>query len=421
MASFTRTLPLPGNDSVAGGPEDDSLTVINTITSGVLVEDFTAFSDGSHGGLFNGFGNNDIAFSGIERFSYTDEGGGSDAIVTGRGNDTIVAGAGNDTIDSGSGIDVVNGGAGRDLWSADMAAAGADIAIDLNARVSRFLDTGAVRKVEGFGALATGSGDDRIAGHRKVALSDTISTGSGDDRIALWHGGNDTADGGGGDDLLVVVNRLGSGMFTEGFSSFSDGSHGGRFNAFGNNDIAFSGIERFRYTDEGGGDDRIVTGRGADTVRAGDGSDVVEAGAGADRVAGGAGEDTLTGGEGNDRLDGGAGDDLLIGGAGRDLLIGGGGADTFRFLAVGDSAANAPDRIRDVAPGVDRIDLSAIDAIPGAGDDAFGFVGAAAFSGTAGELRFAAGRLEGDVTGNGVADLAILLGDLALTQDDLLL
>ena len=58
---------------------------------------------------------------------------------------------------------------------------------------------------------------------------------------------------------------------------------------------------------------------------------------------------------------------MLNGGAGADLLDGGAGADTFRFVSTADSP-NTPggfDTIRAFERGVDKIDLSAIDANTG--------------------------------------------------------
>ena len=63
----------------------------------------------------------------------------------------------------------------------------------------------------------------------------------------------------------------------------------------------------------------------------------------------------------------------------------------------------------------DKIDLSRIDAIAGGADDAFSFIGSAAFSGggaSAGQLRYtdAGGGIfivEGDVNGDGLADFAL--------------
>ena len=128
------------------------------------------------------------------------------------------------------------------------------------------------------------------------------------------------------------------------------------------------------------------------------------------------GTDLLQGHGGDDSLNGGGADDTLEGGAGADVLTGGTGDDSFVFAKLGASTAAHPDLITDLESG-DAIDLSAIDADTGAaGDQAFVQVGG--FTGHAGELTLTydsgAGEtlLEGDVDGDGQADLAIrLTGD----------
>ncbi|MCB2048293.1 MAG: M10 family metallopeptidase [Novosphingobium sp.] len=121
-------------------------------------------------------------------------------------------------------------------------------------------------------------------------------------------------------------------------------------------------------------------------------------------------DDTLLGGNGND---------LLVGGAGRDWLSGGRGADTFQF-AGGDFAGASVD-LADVisdfnADEGDILDLSAIDALAGGKDDAFRFLGSAEFSGLGAELRTTIVNgyflLQGDTTGDGIADFAIRLDGL---------
>ncbi|MEA3001745.1 MAG: hypothetical protein QOH81_533, partial [Sphingomonadales bacterium] len=63
----------------------------------------------------------------------------------------------------------------------------------------------------------------------------------------------------------------------------------------------------------------------------------------------------------------------------------------------------------------DRIDLSRIDADAGtAADDAFMFIGSAAFTNHAGELRatdMGGGiwTVQGDINGNGVADIELIV------------
>ena len=157
-------------------------------------------------------------------------------------------------------------------------------------------------------------------------------------------------------------------------------------------------------------------------------------GAGADTLAGGAGGDHLNGGAGDDQLFGLAGDDTLIGGLGTDTLRGGFGRDTFRLEEIdrGTAAAGREDRIVDFERGLDRIDVSAVDAGEAAGDQAFAFLGSGAFSGSGtGELRVAAHGtgvnewlVEGDADGDGTADFAVLVtafGPQPLTAADFVL
>lgn len=130
--------------------------------------------------------------------------------------------------------------------------------------------------------------------------------------------------------------------------------------------------------------DVAVGGAGDDALTAtGDAIALLGQGGG-DTLDGAAGQDTLHGGAGTDRLDGGGGRDRLKGGAGADLLTGGAGADRFVFRALD----GVTDRILDFdgAAG-DRIVLRGIDADAStAADDAFAFIGDAAFS-AAGQLR----------------------------------
>jgi Ca2+-binding RTX toxin-like protein len=132
---------------------------------------------------------------------------------------------------------------------------------------------------------------------------------------------------------------------------------------------------------------------------------------GNDAIIGTAGADEILLGKGRDRVDGGAGDDILVGGRGADLLAGGEGADTFRYFGRGGSRPGQGDTILDFASGEDRIDLSAMSSD-------FAWIGEAAFSGRAGELRFADGVLAADRDGDRIADFAIVVaGDPVLATD----
>lgn len=143
----------------------------------------------------------------------------------------------------------------------------------------------------------------------------------------------------------------------------------------------------------------------------------------AEVLHGGDANDRLVGAGGNDQLFGEGGNDVLRGGPGRDILVGGEGADTFVFgkATVGSTAV---DVIRDFSHAQgDLIDLDEIDAVSGrGGDQAFHLIGNDAFSGSAGELRYAGGTLHGDVDGDGVADFSIELANSAkLVAADFLL
>lgn len=130
---------------------------------------------------------------------------------------------------------------------------------------------------------------------------------------------------------------------------------------------------------------------------------------GADRLFGEGGNDRLIGGGGGDFLKGGAGRDVLIGGAWKDRMRGDEGADRFEFRDVSDSVAGRGDIIADFEPGVDVIDLSAIDARTGPGNQAFRFIGDRAFDERPGQLRVDDGMISGDVDGDGVADFEIMV------------
>ena len=140
--------------------------------------------------------------------------------------------------------------------------------------------------------------------------------------------------------------------------------------------------------------------------------------------------DSLSGLTGNDKLIGGSGNDTLEGGAGADVMIGGGGADTFVFafdaltLSGPGSAACAVDSISDFLHGIDKIDISKIDAdTTMSGDQAFHLLAAgASFTHHAGELSYVNGVLSGDVNGDGKADFQItFLNHATLTAGDFVL
>lgn len=222
---------------------------------------------------------------------------------------------------------------------------------------------------------------------------DTLTASPGGSKV-FGKDGNDVIDGAGSDDILL--GNWGDDIL--------------RGNA-GNDDLNGSS-----------GDDTIFGNTGNDQLLGKSGDDVLVGGQGADLLFGGADNDDLSGSEGDDKLFGGLGDDILfggegndrlVGGEGNDMLIGGLGADQFVFQRC-QSGDFGFDTILDFEIGADLINLKDIDANSGTwGNDAFNFISTAAFSGTAGELRLehvANGIvIQGDVDGDGVADLQILV------------
>ena len=157
---------------------------------------------------------------------------------------------------------------------------------------------------------------------------------------------------------------------------------------------------------------------GNDVLNGNAGNDRLAGDAGRDRVLGGSGDDTLQGGAGRDTLRGDSGDDVLEGGTGADLMSGGYGADRCVFARLADSRPGAMDRVQDFARAEgDLIDLMALDAQRGVrGNQSFDLIGTAAFSGSAGELRWQRDgsgiTVTADTDGDGRADFALHLEGL---------
>ena len=169
---------------------------------------------------------------------------------------------------------------------------------------------------------------------------------------------------------------------------------------------------------------------GADRLFGNDQDDLLLGGRGNDLLGGGFGDDVLYGGGGNDILRGNFDDDTLFGGTGQDILTGGDGRDSFFFETAAESAAGAAtrDTITDFSGvGGDGDVLELWDLALPAGVS-LSFIGAEAFTGTAGQLRTqvtANGsdlRLLGDFDGDSRADFEVFFdGITQLALADLIL
>ena len=353
--------------------------------------------------------------------------------LTGSAYDDVLRALGTQSIiDGGPGADTMEGRNGGDIYYVDNSG---DVVIEIAGggtdevrirNLASYTLPDQVEKLTNFtNHVFTGTGNslaNLITGGTVTdylhggAGHDTLNGGDGDDEL---HGDDDhdILNGGSGSDIMYggygndtfyveyegdwVVELIGEGtdhVYTS-LTNYMLGDH----------------VENLTFTGAGDPDLNFI-GSNVGNILVGKGGNDILDGLGL--------TDELYGAAGNDVLHGGSGDDLIVGGAGTDVLTGGTGGDIFRFFQ-GDSGLGASaDTVTDYVNWVDKIDLRDIDANSGlAGDQAFTFIGTAAFSGTAGELRYMFDGtdtwLQGDFTGDGVADFEIVFtGSLPLYTTD---
>ncbi|MFG1478983.1 calcium-binding protein [Xanthobacter sp. V4C-4] len=391
-----------GSDTLIGGSGRDTYHV--DTSDDVILENADEGSD-----IVRATASNYTLSANVEHLLFTGTGDFAgtgnelaNAIAGGAGNDTLDGGAGNDILYGQGGNDTLIGGSGNDIYHVDAsddaiienADEGSDI---VRATASSYALSANVENLLfiGTGDFA-GTGNDLANAIAGGAGNDTLDGGAGNDNL-YGKDGDDTLIGGAGNDVYyvdttndVVIENLdeGSDIVRTTTSSYSLSA-----NVEG---LLFTGIGDF-------------TGIGNDL---------------ANSMAGDTGNDTLRGGGGNDTLHGLTGSDRLEGGAGADTLVGGAGADIFIYS---DSALSIRgyDTIVDFSASEnDFIDLSGIDlaAISDGATDTFIYINDVAFSGVAGELRFASGLLQADTNGDMIADLTLqLTGVDTLSSSSLIL
>ena len=432
----------------AGGGYDKIFAYVNTFTFAANIEEF----EGSAADPFIGvkvYGNDfaNTAKTGDDD-DWLDMKGGDDFVNAGGRDDRVYGGDGNDRLEGDWGNDWLSGGNGNDTILGDWA------------------EHTLPQYGGGNDTIYGGAGNDRLFG---ALGSDKLYGDAGDDYLSAQAGGTDVLDGGTGNDRFL----------TDGWASIVERSNNGTDTVefYGTQITLAANVENLVHVSapltpdiannwttkvtgnagknviigqdgtnliwgEGGND--IINGEGgADVLRGGDGNDIVNGGKGTDTLYGDAGYDTLFGGADADTLYGGtlddtlggdAGNDVLYGEAGRDTLRGGAGADKFAYAALSDSRiGDGIDQIADFVRGVDKIDLSQIDANAfTAGNQAFDWAGMsqpAARGGTVWGQHFATNgtnpefvRVYADVDGDGTADMSIdVLGVSSLSAGDFVL
>ncbi|MGE5562430.1 MAG: M10 family metallopeptidase C-terminal domain-containing protein, partial [Bacillota bacterium] len=252
--------------------------------------------------------------------------------------------------------------------------------------------------------LLTGTADVDGTGNE---LANTLTGNSGDNAL-YGLGGNDTLKGGAGDDAMA--GGTGNDIYYVDSAGDSVIENAGEGTDTVNSSLSFT---------LGGNVERLVL-TGASAID-GTGNEL------ANMLTGNAADNHLSGLAGNDSLQGGGGSDWLEGGSGRDVFMGGAGADQFVFRD-GDFAAltsSGCDTVNDFSSAEgDKLDFQFVDAdSTAAGDQAFTFLGTAAFDGHAGELRYEVINgntyVQGDTNGDGHVDFMVrVIGDHAFTSGD---
>ncbi|WP_166362084.1 calcium-binding protein [Pseudomonas akapageensis] len=313
-------------------------------------------------------------------------GNGLDNLLNGgAGNDILEGGVGNDTLNGGTGADSMIGGEGDDIYYVDNAN---DSVLETNASRS----TGGLDTVYSYLENGTVTLGDNVENARIFATGASNITGNELDNLIYAGNGVNIINGGAGVDTLAYTFATPRGQ---------------------------SGVT-LTLNDSGAATASGIS--GADVVV---GIENLIGSNSADKLTGSSGDNLLDGGRGNDQLSGGDGNDILIGGLGKDILTGGAGADVFKFTTLSETGVTSSTRdvITDFVRGIDKIDLSVLDANTATNaDNSFTtFIASTAAFTAAGQLKFSAGVLYGNTDSDAAAEFTVqLTGITTLDTTDLI-
>lgn len=378
----------------------DTVRATISYTLGAFVEALQLFGgddlDGTGNGLNNGISGN----SGANILSGLD---GDDSLGGEGGDDTLIGGSGNDFLYGGAGVDAMTGGIGDDVYGVDDLG---DTVVELDGEGTDRVESAITWTLGDFlenltlldGAAINGTGNGLANTLIGNSLDNILNGGDGAD-LLQGGDGKDTLDGGA--DVDVLEGGLGSDTY-----------------------YVTAGDTVTELADQGTTDTVVST---ISWVLETHVETLVLSGAAAIDGTGNNAKNALVGNGAANVLSGLDGNDILIGGLGADTLIGGSGKDLFVFDQA-DLDGSDVDVVSDFVSGSgDMLYLYGMDANSGlAGDQAFAFIGTAAFGNVAGELRYTVSGadlvLEADMDGDGTADFSLsMLNINSLVASDFLL